>query len=136
YIGLGASNTDYWPLTYSATGLPAGATINSSTGLISGAIAPNAWRNTAYTVTVTATDSSSDISDSKTFSWTVTRPSVLLSNPGDQTNQGLDTVSLSTSSAATAGHNFKYVAVGLPAGLTINEDTGAITGTIDDDDGD
>ena len=43
-------------LTYSATGLPPGLSIDSSTGLISGTIANNASVTTPYNVTVTATD--------------------------------------------------------------------------------
>ncbi|CUR54940.1 Zinc metalloprotease [metagenome] len=54
-------------LTYSATGLPAGLSINSSTGLISGT--PNAA--TTASVTVTATDSTG-AAGSTTFTWTIT----------------------------------------------------------------
>jgi acetylxylan esterase len=53
-------------LKYSASGLPAGLSINSSTGLISGT--PTA--NGSSTVTVTATDGTG-ASGSATFSWTV-----------------------------------------------------------------
>ncbi|WP_063774101.1 putative Ig domain-containing protein [Streptacidiphilus rugosus] len=52
-------------LTYSATGLPAGLSINSSTGLISGT--PTASGTSS--VTVTATDTTS-ATGSATFSWT------------------------------------------------------------------
>jgi O-glycosyl hydrolase len=53
-------------LTYSATGLPTGLSINSSTGLISGT-ATTAGR---YNVTVTATDTTG-ASGSASFTWTV-----------------------------------------------------------------
>jgi len=53
-------------LTYTATGLPAGLTINSATGLISGT---PTTRHT-YSVTVTATDGTG-ASGSASFSWTI-----------------------------------------------------------------
>jgi hypothetical protein len=56
-------------LTYSATGLPAGVSINSATGLISGT--PTTAGNSS--VTVTATDTTA-ASGSATFSWTVNNP--------------------------------------------------------------
>jgi hypothetical protein len=72
-------------LTYSATGLPAGLSINSSTGLISGT------PTTAGTssVTVTATDTTS-ASGSASFTWTINSSggctaSQLLGNPGFET---------------------------------------------------
>jgi len=55
-------------LTYTATGLPAGLSISSSTGLITGT------PTTAATSTVTVTDSAGD-SGSATFTWTITPPS-------------------------------------------------------------
>jgi PKD repeat protein len=73
-------------LTYSATGLPAGLSINSSTGLISGT--PTSAGTS--TVTATATDTTG-ASGSTTFTWTV-NPSgsgctaaQLLGNPGFET---------------------------------------------------
>ncbi|MCW2755798.1 MAG: hypothetical protein JWQ32_3209 [Marmoricola sp.] len=53
-------------LTYSATGLPAGLSINSSTGLISG----TPTTASTVTTTVTAKDTTS-ASGSTTFSWTI-----------------------------------------------------------------
>src|SRR5215472_3581252 len=53
-------------LTYSATGLPAGVSINSSTGLISG----TPTTASSGSVTVTATDTTG-ASGSATFTWTV-----------------------------------------------------------------
>ncbi|MFF1476430.1 putative Ig domain-containing protein [Streptomyces sp. NPDC058301] len=72
-------------LTYSATGLPAGLSINSSTGLISGT--PTAAGTSS--VTVTARDTTA-ATGSTSFSWAVTQtggcqPAQLLGNPGFET---------------------------------------------------
>jgi VCBS repeat-containing protein len=63
-------------LTYSASSLPAGLTIDSSTGVISGTIdnsASQGGSSGAYTVTVTATDVSGAGVD-KIFTWNVNNP--------------------------------------------------------------
>jgi subtilase family serine protease len=74
-------------LTYSATGLPAGLSISSSTGLISGT--PTAAATSSVTVTVRDTTSSAG---SASFTWTVNpsgggscTPAQLLGNPGFET---------------------------------------------------
>ncbi|MGZ7011384.1 MAG: Ig-like domain-containing protein, partial [Ilumatobacteraceae bacterium] len=63
-----ASDVDGDSLTYTASGLPTGVSINTSSGLISGTIAFDAAGS--HTVTVTVTDGA--LSASATFSWTVT----------------------------------------------------------------
>ena len=66
-LALKASGTEAFQLfTYQATGLPAGLTINGSTGVITG----TPTTRTSSTVTVTATDFYG-ISVSVTFAWTV-----------------------------------------------------------------
>src|SRR5207237_204688 len=50
------TDSDSDPLTYSADGLPAGLSINSSTGVISGTVDNQAASADAYSVTVTADD--------------------------------------------------------------------------------
>jgi subtilase family serine protease len=74
-------------LTYSATGLPAGLSINSSTGLISGTPTTAATSN----VTVTAKDTT-NASGSASFTWTISTSggggctaAQLLGNPGFET---------------------------------------------------
>jgi hypothetical protein len=73
---LVATDSDNDPLTFTATGLPPGLTINPANGVISGKLP---WPSAGlYSVTVTVSDNvvSDPKSDSKTFSWTVTGPAV------------------------------------------------------------
>jgi endo-1,4-beta-xylanase len=65
-VQIHATDSGGAALSYSASGLPAGLSINSSSGLISGT--PTASGTSS--VTVTATDSTG-VSGSTTFSWTV-----------------------------------------------------------------
>ena len=85
-LQIQASSTNGGALTYSATGLPPGLTINVSTGLISGT--PNTIGT--YGVTVTAKDST-NATGSASFTWAVTSTgggctaAQLLGNPGFET---------------------------------------------------
>jgi Putative Ig domain len=114
-------------LTYSAAGLPAGLSISSSTGLISGT------PTTAGTssVTVTAKDTTG-ASGSASFSWTISPAAntVTVTNPGSQTGTVGSAVSLQISASDSAsGQTLTYSAAGLPAGLSISSSTGLISGT-------
>jgi serine protease len=113
-------------LTYSATGLPAGLSINSSSGLITGT------PTTAVTasVTVTATDTTG-ASGGASFSWTIPAPNtVTVTNPGGQASAYGASASLQISAGDSAtGQTLTYGASGLPAGLSINASTGLISGT-------
>ncbi len=60
-------------LTFSASGLPAGLSINPTTGVISGTIANNASVSGPFAVSVTATDPHGATS-TRNFTWTVTNP--------------------------------------------------------------
>jgi hypothetical protein len=84
-LQISASSTNSGALTYSASGLPAGLSINSSTGLITGT--PTTAGTSSTTVTV---KDSTGATGTATFTWTV-NPSgggggctatQLLSNPG------------------------------------------------------
>jgi large repetitive protein len=74
------SDVDNAALTYAATGLPAGLTINTTTGVISGTINRSASQTAGgiYNVVVTASDGS--LSATQAFTWTVTNPGPTANN--------------------------------------------------------
>ncbi len=115
-------------LTYGASGLPAGLSINSSTGLISGT--PTAGGTSS--VTVSAADTTG-ASGSASFTWTVAGPggnTVTVTNPGNQTGTvgtAITAVRLQATDSA-AGQTLTFAATGLPPGLSITS-AGVISGT-------
>jgi hypothetical protein len=68
-----ATDPDNDPLTYSATGLPPGLSINAGTGLISGTISSTAAAGSPYAVSVRVSDDGgATVGAVDTFAWTVT----------------------------------------------------------------
>ena len=121
------AQTVYGALNYTASGLPAGITIDPSTGVISGT-PDSADALTGYPVTVTVADAVA--SDTATVSFTLTVSKELRLDP-------VADVSLAKGTALTAidvkAHGgtppYTYAATGLPAGVTIDASTGVIAGT-------
>jgi hypothetical protein len=123
-LALTASDPDGTAVTFTATGLPAGLAINAASGVISGTPTQVA----VYSVTATASDGS--LSQSRTFSWTITtgnRPPTL-AQPADQMSASNTDVSLQLSGSDPDGTPVTYQATGLPPGATINTSTGLISG--------
>ena len=72
-LDAGATDPDGDDLTYAASGLPAGLSIDTASGQISGTIAFSAAAGSPYTVAITVRDGRTvDATDS--FAWTVTAP--------------------------------------------------------------
>ena len=116
-------------LGYAASGLPAGLSINAGTGLISGTPTGAA----TSTVTVRVTDNTG-VSGSTTFAFAVVnaptvKNTVTVTDPGFQFNFTGYSVSLQIQAHDTAASKLTYSAKGLPAGLSINSNTGLITGS-------
>lgn len=109
-------------VTWSATNLPAGLSINTQTGVISGTISPQAAGN--RTVSVSATDGT--YNGGTSFTWTLQGPTI--TNPGTQTTALGSAVNLAIT--ASGGGTNTFSASNLPAGLTINSQTGVISGTV------
>jgi hypothetical protein len=122
-----AMDTCTGSLSYSASGLPTGLSINSSTGVISG----TAGTAGTYNVTLTGTDSTGP-TGSATFTWTVGSGSdtVTVTSPGSQSGTVGTAASLQISASDSAsGQTLTYSASDLPAGLSIDSSTGLISGT-------
>ncbi|MEV6296813.1 putative Ig domain-containing protein [Streptomyces sp. NPDC051896] len=113
-----SSGSNAWParagpMTYSASGLPTGLSINSSTGLVSGTVSTAG----TYQVTVTAKDSTG-ASGSASFTWTVgsggggCSSSQLLANPGFESGStGWSATSgVITNDSGEAAHGGSYYA--------------------------
>ena len=80
-----------------------------------------------YSVTVTAEDSSADISTNETFTWDV--DDLVLRNPGLQGNLVGDAASLTIAAPYSGSGTLAFSATGLPSGLAIDGGTGVISGT-------
>jgi hypothetical protein len=113
-LQIHASDSAGAALTYSASGLPTGLSVNSSSGLISG----TASTAGTYQVTVTATDSTG-ASGSTSFTWTVgsgggggCTSTQLLANPGFESgNTGWSASSgVITNDTGEAAHSGSYKA--------------------------
>ncbi|MDQ1480939.1 MAG: hypothetical protein QOI44_1800 [Actinomycetota bacterium] len=108
---------------WSATGLPAGLTINPSTGVISGT--PTAAGSS--TTTVTLNDVAGDTAATRQYTVTINAaPSITTASP---LPAGTQTLAYSTTLAGSGGTTaYSWSATGLPAGLSINTG-GVISGT-------
>ncbi|MET9009933.1 M4 family metallopeptidase [Streptomyces olivaceoviridis] len=112
-LQIQASSTNSGALTYSASGLPAGLSINSSTGLISGT--PTTAGTSSTTVTVT---DSTGATGTATFGWTVSTTgggctsTQLLSNPGFESGSTgwTSTSGVITTDSGEAAHSGSYKA--------------------------
>ena len=127
-VALSASDPDGTPVSFSASGLPAGLSISQATGLISGT--PS--YTSAGTFTVTATVSDGSLTASRTFSWVIanTNRPPSLQQPANQSSAPRVNASLQLSATDPDGTAVTYQATGLPPGLTINGLTGLISGRL------
>jgi hypothetical protein len=111
-------------LMWIASGLPAGLSLNSASGLISGTPTTTG----TGTVRVAATDSAGRIADAS-FSWTITPSTITLGAAAAQRGQTGRRASLQLHASNSATAPPTYAASGLPPGLTLSSASGLISGT-------
>ena len=120
--------------SFTLSGEPPGATIDADTGVFS-------WTPTeaqgpgVYTFDITVTDNGTpNLADTEQVTITVNETNIqpLINNPGNQNNAEGETINLATGATDPdlPANTLTYTATGLPPGLTINPNTGQITGTI------
>ena len=92
--------------------------------MISGTI-PRIWQ----TPILSRSSPSMNSADEVTFNWTV-QAHVTIANPGDQLNEDGDNIELAMQVTSPFHLPLTYSAVNLPEGLSIDPDSGVISGTI------
>lgn len=128
-LPITASDPDFDTLTYSATGLPDGLSIDANSGVISGTLTFTSAG--PHAVTVGVSDGINPI-ETVTFQWTVAEGNraPTITAPPDRTDAEGDPVAFMVAGADDAGDVLTYSATGLPAGVSIDANTGALTGTL------
>ncbi|MEP7377990.1 MAG: putative Ig domain-containing protein, partial [Chloroflexota bacterium] len=128
-LDANATDPDLDALTYSATGLPNGITINSTTGVFGGTLS-FASAGT-YNTVITVSDGS--LTDTDSFTWTVTNTNqapVFSTEFGDRTDAEGALISFDADASDPDGTTLTYSATNLPNGITINSTTGIVSGTL------
>jgi uncharacterized delta-60 repeat protein len=115
-----ATNT---PTSFNATGLPAGLSVNTATGVISGT--PTAAGSSA--ITLTATNPAGSGTQALTF--TVAQPVPVISSAAVATGRAGVVFAGYTTTATNSPTSFALASGALPAGLSLNPANGQITGT-------
>ncbi len=116
-----ASNS---PTSFGASGLPAGLSVNTSTGVISGTPTATGTVNT----TISATNAGGTGSATLVFTISAALPSAPVINSA-LTKSGTVGTAISNYTITATNSPTSYGASGLPAGLSFNSSTGVISGT-------
>jgi large repetitive protein len=123
----GFTDVDNATLTYSAAGLPAGLSIDTATGIITGTIdrsASQGGTGGVYSVIVTARDAGG-LAATQTFSWTVTNPAPVAANNTASTNEDTPIAAINVlgNDSDPDGDPLSVVSASAPNGIvTINPD--------------
>ncbi|MCU1237169.1 MAG: Ig family protein, partial [Candidatus Solibacter sp.] len=114
---------------YSIVGaLPAGLSINASTGLISGT--PTVYGHFSFTVKVTDANNNTATAGSTSCTLNIVSPALsVICAPITTGQQGVAYSSKVVASGGTGSYTYSIVGGALPTGITLNATTGVISGT-------
>ena len=118
-----SGGTTPYVYSVSAGSLPAGTTINTSTGLVSGT--PTTAGAFSYTITVT---DAVNATASQPISETVNAALSLTATPSAVAQVGVDYSQVNTASLGVAPYTYSVSAGALPTGTTLNTSTGLVSG--------
>jgi hypothetical protein len=127
-LAFTVSATDTDNLTYTATGLPAGATLDPASGAFSWTPAAGASANSPYSVTFIVTDDGTpNMTDEETISITVTPPdentAPVLAVIGSKTVTAGTPLTFTIIADDNEGDTLTFSATGLPAGASFDPAT-------------
>ncbi|MBI2204319.1 MAG: putative Ig domain-containing protein [Candidatus Rokubacteria bacterium] len=125
-LAVSAADDDGDALTYAASGLPPGVSIDPATGAVTGTLGYAAAGT--YEVTIEVTDGKGG-SASAGFTWTVTNVNraPTLSAVGDQTVVSGSTLTFTLAATDPDGDAISFGAAGLPAGALLDGTTGVMS---------
>ena len=130
YSQTNAASGGTTPYTFSlASGaLPAGTTLNTSTGTVSGT--PTTAGAFSYTIKVTDSGSPAQTATTTTVSGTIAPPTLSISPTASATTQvGQSYSQTNAASGGTTPYTFSLASGALPAGTTLSTSTGTVSGT-------
>lgn len=110
--------------TWGATGLPAGLSVDPTTGLISGTLAAGTAAGSPYTVTLSATNSNTTATRALTINVSQFPPTITSGGTASGQTGVPFTYQITAANAPTG-----YSATGLPPGLAVDAVTGLVSGT-------
>ncbi|MFA6216025.1 MAG: putative Ig domain-containing protein, partial [Candidatus Omnitrophota bacterium] len=126
-FSLSGSDPDNDTLTYSATGLPTGATLNSSTGAFSWT--PSYSQSGSHAVTFLVSDGTVTDSEAITITVSNVNQAPVLAAIGNKAVAENAALTFTLSATDADNDTLTYSATGLPTGATLNSTTGAFSWT-------
>ncbi|MBI2574383.1 tandem-95 repeat protein [Candidatus Woesearchaeota archaeon] len=126
-FNISATDADGNAITYSALNLPAGASLNASSGALTWT--PSFAQAGIYNVTFKATANSVEASEVVAITVSNTDRAPVLSAIGSKSATENALLSFNISATDADGDSITYSAVNLPAGATLNASTGAFAWT-------